>query len=177
MRSSERPSASASVKPKMRSAAGFHRTMAPAASHTMMASPAPSTSCLKSTEACMLASRLDASEIPRPPALRGLEKPRGNAWLRLPSLRAARRSISTVPYSGFGRMSQCKSLIDLMTPHASHLDRYSVSSCQEFVNGARGPVGNGFGQYVRVESNPVSLPSMKGLDAESAIKCGTYLAS
>src|SRR5258706_3479571 len=51
IRSSDWPSASACVKPNMRSAAGFHRTMAPPASVATMASPTASTSWPRSMAA------------------------------------------------------------------------------------------------------------------------------
>src|SRR5471030_2632117 len=48
MRSSELPSASSGVNPNMRSAAGFHRVIAPLALEMTTASPITSTSCSKS---------------------------------------------------------------------------------------------------------------------------------
>src|SRR5262245_25281825 len=55
MRSSERPSASLSVKPNTRSAAGFHSTIDPSAPAAMIASPAACTNC--SGSKCRLAMR------------------------------------------------------------------------------------------------------------------------
>src|SRR5690348_12490348 len=49
IRSSDWPSASCSVKPNMRSAAGFHNVILPSASETTTASPITESNCCKST--------------------------------------------------------------------------------------------------------------------------------
>src|SRR5438105_14033037 len=59
MRSSDCPSASAGVKPNMRSAAGFHTVMAPRASVTTTASPTAFTSWPKSISAGTACSSSD----------------------------------------------------------------------------------------------------------------------
>src|SRR5262249_10512198 len=56
MRSRELPSASAAVKPKIRSAAGFQSTMRPVLSATMIASPAAWTRACRSTWLSILGS-------------------------------------------------------------------------------------------------------------------------
>src|SRR5437870_3596863 len=74
MRSRELPIASAAVKPKSRSAAGFQSIMRPSLSATIMASPAASTRACRSTWLSMLGSLLMGTwRVPCCPRMTGLD--------------------------------------------------------------------------------------------------------
>ncbi len=79
---------------------------------------------------------------------------------------------SMVPKSGWGRMSHQTSRMELTAADDTRVSMSCSKSAQFSMGAGRPAVGRPSNTLLRLDANPVSRPSQKGLDADRASRWG-----